>query len=74
MSRTRRTKRPQLNWWALKDKQYKDGKVRDGTPTHSSSSCERNGGCPYCEDNRAHSTRKREPIIEQDYNIEEDQQ
>ena len=34
-------------------------KVRDGTPQHYSKSCENNGGCPYCEGNKFHSTNKR---------------
>lgn len=41
------------------DKQDKDGKVRDGTPQHASHYCENNGGCPYCFNNKMHSTRKR---------------
>ena len=41
------------------NKRNKNGKIRDGTPTKYSGSCENNGGCPYCEDNRRHSERKR---------------
>lgn len=50
----------------LKNKLYRDGKVRDGTRTHAARSCERHGGCPYCESNRFHGNRKRQPIIELD--------
>ena len=35
-------------------------RVKDGTPTKATHSCENNGGCPYCESNRLHSTRKNE--------------
>lgn len=44
--------------------QYNNGKVRDGTPQYVSSSCENRGGCEWCEGNRKHSNRKREPIVE----------
>jgi hypothetical protein len=37
-------------------------KVRDGTPTRVSHSCENNGGCPYCENNRMHKHRKWENL------------
>lgn len=43
----------------LSDKQYTNGRVRDGTPTHATASCENNGGCPWCEGNRTFSTRSR---------------
>ncbi len=43
-------------------------KVRDGTPTRASHSCENNGGCPYCENNRLHSSRKRM----EEYDIRDD--
>ena len=33
-------------------------KVKDGTPTRVSHSCENNGGCPYCEGNRLHKHRR----------------
>lgn len=42
----------------LSDHQYKDGMVRDGTPQHSSKSCEHHGGCKWCEGNRTFSTKK----------------
>lgn len=29
-------------------------------------SCRPNGGCPWCESNRKHGTRKREPIVLED--------
>ncbi len=45
-------------------------KVKDGTPTKASHSCENNGGCPYCESNRLHSTRKNEEKAE--YDIRDD--
>ena len=64
MSRTNRTKRPRMKLGTLSDKQHPDGKVRDGTPTHVSALCENHGGCPYCEGNRKHGNRKREPIVE----------
>lgn len=55
MSRTKRRKRPKMNLGAaLADHQYKDGTVRDGTPTHNSKSCEHHGSCPYCTRNRLH--------------------
>ena len=41
------------------DHHDKDGKVRDGTPQHASSGCDNHGGCPYCLNNKMHSTRKR---------------
>jgi len=50
----------------LGHKQHKNGKVRDGTPQHVSSSCENHGGCPYCLKNKMHSTHKREPVEEKD--------
>lgn len=63
MSRTFRNKRPQLNLGShLGHKQNKDGKVRDGTPTHYSPDCERHGACPHCLGNRTFSSRKREPV------------
>ena len=64
MSRTKRTKRPKMKLGTLAERQYKDGTLRDGTPTHASAACARHGGCPYCESNREHSNRKREPIVE----------
>jgi len=39
--------------------QYRNGKVRDGTPQHSSASCSNHGGCPRCEGNRLHKHNKR---------------
>lgn len=62
MSRTSRTKCPQLYLGDQSYKLYKNGKVRDGTFTRYAGSCENHGGCPYCESNRFHSTHKRMPI------------
>lgn len=58
MSRTRRNKRPLMHFGYL-DKNDPDGKVRDGTPQHASGSCHNHGGCPVCEGNRLHNTKKR---------------
>ena len=33
-------------------------RVKDGSDTRNSHSCENNGGCPYCENNRPHKHRK----------------
>lgn len=52
----------------LVSKQYKDGKVRDGTPQHVSPSCENHGGCPYCESSKAYRTIKRMPIVVDEIN------
>lgn len=66
MSRTTRNKRPQMRLGrSLSHLQYKDGLVRDGTPTHSSGSCQHGGGCPYCINNRTHKNKRR--MIEIDY-------
>ena len=47
-----------------KIKQFKGlKKVRDGSRTRVSHSCENNGGCPYCERNRMHKHDK-QPDIE----------
>lgn len=63
MSRTYRTKRPQFKLGRhLAFKWCKNGKVRDGTPTHYASGCERHGDCPYCYNNRMFSTERRKPI------------
>lgn len=60
MSRTRRQKRPQMRLGpALASHQYRDGTVRDGTPTHADATCRHHGGCKYCERNRTFSTRRR---------------
>lgn len=67
MSRTKRAKRPQMNLGkSLADHQYKDGTVRDGTPTHPAKSCEHHGGCPHCEGNRTIQA-KRLAAIKEDY-------
>ena len=57
MSRTRRTKRPQMHLGALL--QHKDGTVPDGTPTHCTASCEHHGGCPRCKRDRTHANERR---------------
>jgi len=62
MSRTKRNKRPLMNLGCLSDHQNKDGSVRDGTPQHSSGSCDNHGGCRWCEGNRLHKHKRHEPI------------
>ena len=57
MSRTFRKASHRLN--------YDTTKVKDGSRTHASGSCERNGGCPYCEGNRLHKHRK-QPTVKQE--------
>ena len=57
MSRTRRTKRPQMRLGSLL--QHKDGTVPDGTPTHSAKSCRHYGGCPCCLRDRTHANKRR---------------
>ncbi len=37
---------------------YGKDKVRDGSFTHDSKSCQNNGGCPWCEGNRLHKHNK----------------
>jgi hypothetical protein len=64
MSRTHRRKRPRFRLGTLADHQHKDGTVRDGTPTHASAECQHHGGCPYCERNRTHAHKRREPLEE----------
>ena len=48
------------NWKGVKErrKPYIGGKAID-------SRCRNNGGCDWCKGNRLHSTRKREPIIDE---------
>lgn len=65
MSRTVRNRRPQMKFGVLSYLQYKNGFVRDGTPTHLSSSCEHHGSCQWCTDNRIFSNKRREPIIDE---------
>lgn len=62
MSRTTRTKRPNMKLGTLADHQYKDGRVRDGTPQYHSSSCKHHGTCAWCEHNRTHKHKKAEPV------------
>lgn len=57
MSRTRRRKRPQMRLGA--DRQYRDGTVRDGTPTHIDPACRHHGDCPRCTGDRTFSARRR---------------
>lgn len=64
MSRTTRRKRPKMRLGPLVSKQYWNGTVRDGTPQHVSGGCDNHGGCPYCEGNRLFSSKKREPLKE----------
>lgn len=65
MTRTRRRKRPQMKLGsALADHQHKDGTVRDGTPTRYDPACQNHGGCPHCERNRTHASRRRENLEE----------
>lgn len=64
MSRTKRNKRPRFKLGeSLEHMKNKDGSVRDGTPTHSSGSCQHGGDCPLCKGNRTFSSKKREPLI-----------
>lgn len=69
MSRTKRKKAPSISFSKGAKEVVEGGKgiVRDGSPTHYSGSCERHGGCPFCEGNRLHSSRKRQ-MIEEDWN------
>ena len=57
MSRTFRKPSHRLN--------YKTKKVRDGSRTHIAASCERNGGCPYCEGNRNYKHKKQPTLKEE---------
>ena len=65
MSRTKRHKRPSMKLGTLSDHQYQDGKVRDGTPTHSTAVCQHNNWCPYCRGNRTHGNKRREPVSDE---------
>ena len=49
---------------AKSTKKFIDSSVRDGSWTRHSKSCENNGVCDYCENNRKFSTEKRKPIEE----------
>mgnify|MGYP006957562754 CR=1 FL=1 len=40
-------------------------KVKDGTPTRVVSSCENNGKCPYCENNRLYKHNKQITLEEE---------
>ena len=40
-------------------------KVKDGTPTRIVSSCENNGGCPYCKKNRTYNSKKQITLKEE---------
>lgn len=62
MSRTRRNRRPKIQLG--KEDDYEGGRVRDGTPTHYSSSCEHHGDCPRCEGDRLYSTRRKADAAE----------
>ncbi len=42
--------------------------VRDGSRQYPAGSCEHHGGCPYCESNRLHKHKRREPIQFKDNN------
>ena len=43
--------------------QYKNGLVRDGTPTHFVNSCQHGGSCPVCYGNRTFKNKRRMKII-----------
>ena len=58
MSRTYRKKSRQY----VGDKERWDGTTHDGAWTRPAGGCENHGGCPYCESNRFHSTRKRKGL------------
>lgn len=45
-------------------------KVRDGTPTKYSHSCENNGSCYYCKSNRLYKNNKKIDSIKQLYKDE----
>ena len=64
MSRTYRSKRDKFYRDYKDEKELPNGKVRDGSPTHATKSCKRNGGCPWCEGNRLHKYERRKPIEE----------
>lgn len=64
MSRTIRKKHPK-RYKDFIERTYKNGTVRDGTPSHPSHSCTNHGGCPWCERDRLHRNKKREPIYDQ---------
>jgi hypothetical protein len=67
MSRTTRNKRPKMRLGKLLSHlQYKDGLVRDGTPTHVDSSCSHGGDCPYCISNRTFKNKRRLLIVNYD--------
>lgn len=56
MSRTLRKRRPNAPY----DKSIKV--LRDGQPQYASHSCNHHKGCPYCESNRTHTNKRREPL------------
>ena len=43
----------------LRHKQYKNGLVRDGTPTHNDTSCKNNGTCPWCQNGKIYKNKRR---------------
>ena len=62
MSRTFR--KPSTNGNMLK--KFKNlKKVKDGTPTRVSHSCENNGQCPYCKGNRLYKHNKQITLKEE---------
>ena len=62
MSRTYRNKRPRMRLGILSAKQYRNGKVRDGTPQYVSGGCHNRGPCTWCRDNRLHKHDRRAPL------------
>lgn len=64
MSRTTRNKRPEMRLGKhLSYKQYKNGMVRDGTPTHYDNQCRHHGSCDYCINNRMFKNKRRMQMV-----------
>ena len=53
----------------LGHKQYRDGKIRDGTSQYYSVGCNHNNRCNYCRNNRLFKHKRNRPIEEYDHNI-----
>lgn len=65
MSRTYR----QTSSYRLRRGEKYSSKLRDGSYTKASHSCENNQGCSYCEGNRLHKNNKK-PTLKEEFNIE----
>lgn len=47
----------------IRNKRKTNQKVKDGTSQYSTKSCSHHGGCPICEGNRLHSTKRRVLVV-----------